>query len=302
MRNVAAGQHRSVLRPCRKSTQLAIFSRSKVGNGSIAHRRRLEVRPFGCSFPKPPTVIRQRPLPPNSAWLDEICERPLTKSNGHRARKVPVAGVGRKRQFDSLVRGRSSNASCWLASRILERLQWRFHPAPALSGRSTLNTASCFRRVCHWNRLRVSATCSACYTTCYTALCSNGRFWLWRPLRWVVGGGSPSATPSLFEIRSVTLPAKRHGCLFHAVPERGRSRCVDTARLVGAAHDARQRQSHAGHSETTGKVDQIAQQWRCVNLDTLQWRSCRHVRFSLLPASNARAYFSHAVWLNEGVR
>jgi hypothetical protein len=64
--------------------------------GSIANRRRLEVRPFGCSSPKPLAVIRQRLLPPNSALLDEICERPLTKSNGHWARKVPVAGVGRE--------------------------------------------------------------------------------------------------------------------------------------------------------------------------------------------------------------
>ena len=52
-----------------------------VGNGSVAHRRRLEVRPFGCSSSKPPGVIRQRPLPPNSVLLDEIRERRLTSAS-----------------------------------------------------------------------------------------------------------------------------------------------------------------------------------------------------------------------------
>jgi hypothetical protein len=71
-----------------------------VWMGSVAHRRRLEMRPFGCSSSKPPGVIRQRPLPPNSALLDEIRERRLTKCIGHWARKVPAAGVGRSRWFD----------------------------------------------------------------------------------------------------------------------------------------------------------------------------------------------------------
>jgi hypothetical protein len=37
-----------------------------------------------------------RLLPPNSALVEEICERPLTEPNGHWARRVPVAGVGRE--------------------------------------------------------------------------------------------------------------------------------------------------------------------------------------------------------------
>jgi hypothetical protein len=53
------------------------------------------VRPFGCSSPKPPALIQQRPLPPISAFLDEIRERRLTKCIGHWARKVPPAGLGR---------------------------------------------------------------------------------------------------------------------------------------------------------------------------------------------------------------
>jgi hypothetical protein len=74
-----------------------------------------------------PVVNRTRRFMP-SPW------RPLARRAGYantsnvRLSWSPMAGVGRKRQFDSLARGRSSNASCWLASPILERLQWRFHP------------------------------------------------------------------------------------------------------------------------------------------------------------------------------
>ena len=61
----------------------------------IANRRRLEVRPFGCSSPEPLAVIRQRLLPPNFALLEELGERPLTKYVGHWARRKPTMGVGR---------------------------------------------------------------------------------------------------------------------------------------------------------------------------------------------------------------
>jgi hypothetical protein len=90
-----------------------------------AHRHRFEVRAFGWSFPKSPAVIRHWWLPPNSAFFDEICEWLVTKYISHWARKVQAAGVGRL--YDSLGRGRWSDSSCWLASPILERLQWRFH-------------------------------------------------------------------------------------------------------------------------------------------------------------------------------
>ncbi len=76
--------------------------------GSITNRRRLEVRPFGFRSSKPPEVIRQWPLPPNSVLLDEICERPLTKYIGHCGRKVPAAGVGRSRTVAELKCGRSA--------------------------------------------------------------------------------------------------------------------------------------------------------------------------------------------------
>jgi hypothetical protein len=68
---------------------------SSGSKGSFAHRRRLELRPFGSSFPKSPKVIRQWPLPTNSTFLGELRERRLTKYIGHWARNVPAAGMGR---------------------------------------------------------------------------------------------------------------------------------------------------------------------------------------------------------------
>ena len=65
---------------------------STVCVGSFAHRRRLELRPFGSSFSQSPKVIRQWPFPSDSALLDETRERQLTKYTGHWARKSPAAG------------------------------------------------------------------------------------------------------------------------------------------------------------------------------------------------------------------
>lgn len=48
---------------------------------------------------RPLVNIRQRPLAPNSALVDEFNERRLTKYIGHWARKSPAAGVGRWRSF-----------------------------------------------------------------------------------------------------------------------------------------------------------------------------------------------------------
>ena len=71
------------------------FLSQATDRNGIAHCRLLEVRPFGCcSPPKPPTVIRQRPLAPNPALLEEICQRPLTKCTGHSTTKPPMAGLG----------------------------------------------------------------------------------------------------------------------------------------------------------------------------------------------------------------
>jgi hypothetical protein len=67
---------------------------------AVAHRRRYEVRPFGCRLPKLAAVIRQWPLPPSSAFLDECSKRRLTKYIGHWNRKSPVAGVGHTATFD----------------------------------------------------------------------------------------------------------------------------------------------------------------------------------------------------------
>jgi hypothetical protein len=59
-------------------------------------------------------VIRQWPLPPNSAFLEEICEEPLAKYIGHWARKVPAAGVGREArvgQVDMTLHSRNERAT-----------------------------------------------------------------------------------------------------------------------------------------------------------------------------------------------
>ena len=47
-----------------------LLSSATDWNGSFAHCRRFEVRPFDSSFPKSPKVIRQWPLPSDSALLD----------------------------------------------------------------------------------------------------------------------------------------------------------------------------------------------------------------------------------------
>ena len=45
-----------------------------------------------------------------------------------RFQPIIMSATGRERLYDSLGCGRWSASSCWLASPILERLQWRFHP------------------------------------------------------------------------------------------------------------------------------------------------------------------------------
>jgi hypothetical protein len=72
-------------------------------SGSFAHRRGLEVRPFGLGSPKPPAVIRQRPLPPNSVLSEEICERPI-KCTGRMTTKPPRAGSDRERDDAACVK------------------------------------------------------------------------------------------------------------------------------------------------------------------------------------------------------
>jgi hypothetical protein len=99
----------------------------KVTIPARPRRRTLKQSP-GCNLPVSPAAARQWPVRPNAALIDEFSERQLGEYIGHWARKVPAAGVGRERQFDSPARSRSSNASCWLASPIVEGLQWRFHP------------------------------------------------------------------------------------------------------------------------------------------------------------------------------
>jgi hypothetical protein len=78
---------------------LSLAEKTATGScGSIANRRRLEVRPFGCSSPESLAVIRQRLLPPNFALLEELCERPLAKfkRRSRSPRKFPVTGRSRR--------------------------------------------------------------------------------------------------------------------------------------------------------------------------------------------------------------
>ncbi len=84
------------------------FRETQCRNGLIANRRQLEARPFGCSSPRPPVVIRQLPLPLSSATFEKLQGRRLTRGTPairlrHRHRRVWVdrdctihltAGVG----------------------------------------------------------------------------------------------------------------------------------------------------------------------------------------------------------------
>ena len=65
------------------------------GYGSFAHCRIFESGRSAAILLTPLVEIPQRPLAPNSVFLDEFSERPLTKYTGQSVRKPPTTGEGR---------------------------------------------------------------------------------------------------------------------------------------------------------------------------------------------------------------
>src|SRR6266851_9144862 len=59
-------------------------------------------------LPKSPAEIRQRPLAPNSDFLEELSEWRLAKYTGQSTRKPPQASVGRLQPFRASKKPQSS--------------------------------------------------------------------------------------------------------------------------------------------------------------------------------------------------
>ena len=101
------------------------------GLGSIASRRRLGVRLFGCGSPKPLAVIPRRLLPSSSTLFDGFSEQRLTKYNGQLARKAPAAGAGRQRLLVAFRCSRSAACLNPLVGATRERPQSPGGDSPA---------------------------------------------------------------------------------------------------------------------------------------------------------------------------